>query len=264
MTANDILFRCSSLGYLMTNPRTGTDISETTKTHLVDVYVSHKYNRFTEINGKYLDKGNDVEEASITVVSRRTKKFFKKNEQHLKNLFIMGTPDLFEGESIEKAEEIRDTKSSWDVYTFNRAKNKPLDPKYKWQGIGYMALTGAKVCYIDYCLNNTPYYLIEKELRFESYNQPDGNTPNWIELQIIANHVYDRETFQKYIDFRGIAITDEYCQTVYDGFVEIPLEERHFSFEIKRDLVEIDALYKQIRRCRTWMNENLFNVEENG
>jgi len=265
MNADKILFRCSSLAFLMTEPREKAakergELSETTKKHLIDVFVSAKYDRFTEIKGKFLDKGNETEEDSITTVSRITKTFFKKNVTNLKNEFLSGTPDLFLGEDVHHAEIIRDTKSSWDVFTFNRAKGTELSDKYKWQGTGYMALTGANKCYIDYCLNNTPYSLVNKELYYESFNHSSSNTPAWIELQIIANHTYDKKTFDEYIATRGIDINaDVNSKAVYAGFVEIPLQERHFAFEFKRNESDIEKLYNRIRACRTWMDENLFN-----
>lgn len=261
MEANKIKFRCSSLGYLMTKPRNKSEmISETTKTHLVDVYVSNQYNRFTEISGKQLDKGNEVEEDSITVISRITKTFLKKNEQSLENEFIKGTPDLFIGKSIHEAEIIRDAKSSWDIYTFNRAKHKELSENYKWQVKGYMALTGAKEAYVDYCLNNTPYHILNGELMKESYKHHEGNTPNWIELQIISNHVYDYNTFKEYVNIRGCNPVDEYSKAVYEGFVEVPLEERHHAFYVEYNQNDIDMLYHKIEWSRKWMNENLFKT----
>lgn len=258
MDVSKIKFRCSSLGYLMTKPRSKSElISESTKTHLIDVYVSNKYNRFIEISGKQLDKGNEVEEDSITVISRITKTFFKKNEESLENEYIKGTPDLYIGNSILEAEVIRDAKSSWDVYTFNRTKHKSLFDNYKWQMVGYMALTGAKEAYVDYCLNNTPYHILNGELMKESYKHREGNTPNWIELQIIANHVYDKKTFNEYIALRGCTPIDEYSKAVYDGFVEIPLKERHHCFYLKHSTAAENELYSKIELCRDWMNENL-------
>jgi hypothetical protein len=145
MNFNNILFRCSSLGYLMTESRVKSDpISETTKTHLIDVYVQNKYGRQSDISNKYIQKGLMVEEDSITLYSRVKKTFFKKNEQHLSNAYIKGTPDLFTGIEIKQADEVLDTKSSWDIYTFFRVHTQPLNKMYYWQVQGYMALTGAK------------------------------------------------------------------------------------------------------------------------
>jgi hypothetical protein len=235
--------------------------SETLRKHIVDVYVRNVYNRFTEINAKQLKKGNDTEEDSITTISLRTGHFMRKNEEQLRNDFIMGTPDLFMGESILKANVIRDAKSSWDVFTFNRSIHSELLPMYYWQMQGYMDLTGAQEAYVDYCLNNTPFSMVDRELYMESFKHEDRNTPTWIEMQIIANHVYDQKTFDEYLNRRGISAMDENCLAVYQGFVEIPLAERHFSFHVPRNQEDIDRLHDQILLCRKWMNDNLFKVE---
>jgi hypothetical protein len=301
--ANEILFRCSSLGHLMTEPKGKThyfigeqeitekqynamvfdfvksnditalnllktetkkaakdELSDTVITHLIDVFCAEMYNRHTEINGKQLEKGNDVEEDSITTVSLVTKKYFKKNESHLSNAYIKGTPDLFLGEKIYSAELVRDTKSSWDLYTFQRAINKPISKMNLWQIKGYMALAGAKIGFVDYCLNNTPYHIVEGELRRESYKHLNADTPAWIELQIIANHVYDLETLNEYRQQRGIHHLDDNAMIVYDSFVEIPLPKRHHAFEVSHVDQDIEALYKRIEQCRNWMNKHLFKI----
>ncbi len=288
---DEILFRCSSLGHIATEGNSITEIqlariaelsAKTTvtqkqreeltslilkrenkelpagvKTHCVDVWVSATYNRFTEIHGKQLDKGNETEEDSITILSRKEKKLFKKNTETLRNKWIIGTPDLFEGTEINSAEVIHDTKSSWDAYSFFRAKFKKLNPDYYWQGTGYMALSGAKRCAIDYCLNNTPWHLVEGELRKESYRHPEGNTPAWIELQIINNHVYDKKTFDDYIAMRGIIPQESNDMAVIKGFVEIPLKERHFDFKFDRNNDHIQFIYTRVKQCREYIKENL-------
>jgi hypothetical protein len=235
------------------------ELAEGVITHLIDVYVAAMYERHEEISSKYLEKGNTTEEFSISTVSRMTKKFFKKNETTLKNDFICGTPDLFIGKSIEEATHIRDTKSSYSVYTFHRSISKELLDLYYWQVQGYMALSGAQVANVDYCLNNTPFNMIEAELRRESYKHLEGNTPNWIDLQIAANHIFDRKSFEEFIQRIGINPTDENSKAIVQGFVEIPLEKRWFTFEVKRNDEDIQRLYDRIKQCRTWINERYFN-----
>lgn len=306
--SNSVLFRCSSLGYLMTDNREKSNIekyndiidaiskkqnqyadcksketktaiklkedisklslqaselskikndeslSETAKTHCIDVFVSNKYNRFTEFSAKQCDKGNEVEDDSITTISRLTKKLFVKNELELKNEFIRGTPDIFEGKTIYTATDVRDAKSPWDAFTFFRSKFKDLKKQYYWQGLGYMWLTGAKKCSIDYCLNNTPYHIVERELKKESHNHLDGDTPAWIELQIIANHVYDIKTLQEYTKLRGCYPHDDYSRAVSAGFVEIPLKERHFNFEFEYSESDIERLKSRILLARKYIS----------
>jgi hypothetical protein len=298
----EMLFRCSSLATLMTEPKsktiyycagkeittakynkfidtaiatgdfsplshlscetikpTETDLPDGVISHIVDAYTTKKYNRFEEIHTNILSKGNEVEEDAITMVSLMNKKFFKKNEDRIKNDYIIGTPDLFEGPSIHEATAIRDTKSAWSVFTFTRHKNKPLPKEYYWQGQGYMELTGAKVCYFDFCLLNTPYHIVESEIRKQSYKYKNMEMPVWMQIQIIANHVYDKKTFNEYIEELGFRTTnfDNDASIVYAGFVEIPMADRYYSIEIKHNQEDIDMLYKRIELCRQHIKENL-------
>lgn len=319
--SNTVLFRCSSLGYLMTDSREKSNLdkyndaveavskkqeqyanaknketktalklqeditklqfqvlelekvkheeslSETAKTHCVDVFVSNKYNRFTEFSSKECDKGNEVEEDSITIISRITGKLWKKNDLELRNDYIRGTCDLHDGEvqlisedglncKIVKATQVRDAKSPWNAFTFFRSKFKDVKKLYYWQLLGYMWLTGARKASIDYCLNNTPYHLVERALKNESYNHFEGNTPAWIELQIIANHVYDIQTFNEYIQIRGCYAMegDENAHAVCAGFVPIPLEERHFNFEFEYSEEDVESLKKRIILARQYIS----------
>lgn len=116
------LFNCSSSGYLMTDPtskaaKEAGELSEGTKTHLIDIFIRSKYNRKTDIFNKYVEKGLAVEEDAITLYARVKKAFFKKNEVKVSNDFIKGYPDLFTGLEIKDAESIIDIKASWDIYT---------------------------------------------------------------------------------------------------------------------------------------------------
>ena len=161
-----ILFRCSSLGYIMTEPRSKSEIiSETTKSHLLEKFIEIKYGRKKDIMNKYIAKGLAVEEDAITLYSRFRGKFFKKNSERLENEFITGEPDLFEGETIRTATHIIDTKCSWDIFTFIKTFHEKLNKNYYWQAMGYMALTGATSATIAYCLIDTPEVMIMDEQR---------------------------------------------------------------------------------------------------
>jgi hypothetical protein len=264
MNANEIKFRCSSLGHLMTDPREKAkkesgELAETVKTHLVDVFVSAKYGRREEIMGKYLDKGNEREEDAITLVSRVTKRFYKKNTERLTNDYISGELDLFLGETVDNADETIDTKVSWSANTFFRAKNKPLDKMYEWQGVGYMALSGAKKHTVAYCLVNGTESAIANEKRILSYQNgmmDAGGNPSleFIERckQIEINHIFDLAAFQK--EYQHYDFANDVSKWTYD----IPMEERLFMISFQRDESEIERLYQRIRDCRNWMNENLF------
>ena len=233
MEFNNLLFRCSSLGHLMTESRTKSEpLSETTKTHLIDVYVANKYGRQEDIQNKYIEKGLAAEEDSITLYSRVNKQFFKKNEEHLTNSWIKGTPDLYTGEGIHKATTIIDIKSSWDIYTFMRTLTKDINKMYYWQLQGYMDLTGAQSAKLAYCLVNTPEPMVE----YEKY--------------ILGRRM-------GVIDPTGNELYEKACADLEKAmlFDDIPIKERVIEFEIQRNDADILKLHAKVEECRKWLNE---------
>jgi hypothetical protein len=236
MDFSETLFRSSAAGHLMTEPKSKKDkdagnLSEGAKTHLVDIYVSAKYGRQSDIQNRYVTKGLMVEEDSITLYSRVKKSYFKKNEEHLSNEFIKGTPDMFTGKDIRNAEIIIDVKSSWDLFTFFRNHTKDVNSLYWWQLQCYMALTGAKSARLAYCLINTPQVLIEDEKRKLMYKMGclSQESPEYVEAC---------EELEK--------------SMIYD---DIPLKERLIEFEIERDNEAIKSLYERIKKARAYLKE---------
>lgn len=236
MNFNKTLFRCSSLGHLMTEPKSAADkkagnLSEGAKTHLVDVYVSNKYNRNTDIQNKCISKGLMVEDDSITLYSRVKKTYFKKNEQSLSNAFIKGTPDMYTGLEISEAETIIDVKSSWDIFTFFRVHTKGINQLYWYQLQGYMALTGAKSASLAYCLVDTPAQLIIDEKRKLMYKMgcATEESPEFIEA----------------------------CQELDKLMIysDIPMNERIIEFKIDSDEEEIQNIYNRVAKAREFLNE---------
>mgnify|MGYP002737635159 CR=1 FL=1 len=230
MQPTDIKIRCSSLGYIMTDPRSKSEVlSETCKGHLADIMVQHKYGRIPDIQTKYTIKGNMVEEDSITLFSRVTKKMFRKNEENIKNDYITGTPDLFTGESIYSAETIIDIKSSWDIFTFFRQHENSLNKAYYYQLQGYMWLTGAKSSMLAYCLVNTPDSLIYDEQRKLMYkmNAATSESPEFLKAS---------EELEKSLKFD-----------------DIPLKERLITIQIDRDDETIDRIKERVMACREYM-----------
>jgi hypothetical protein len=258
--ANDILFRCSSLGHLMPGPREKAgQLGADTITHLTDVYVSYKYGRREEVHGKFLEKGNLREEDALTLLSRVEKRFFKKNDRRLSNGFITGECDVFMGEDVEHAEETIDTKTSWSAHTFFRAKMKPLDFNYKWQGVGYMWLTRAKKHTVAYCLVNGTAQAIMDEKRKLAYRfGPDPQVnPEYKKQakQIEINHIFDLFAFKE--ENPWFEFDNDLSEWKYD----IPMNERLFKFTFERKEEEIISVKNRVIECRKWMLNNLFNAK---
>lgn len=224
---DNIKIRCSSLGAIMTESRSKSeDLSETAKSALIEIYIKEVFGRDRFVMSKHIQKGLQCEDDSITLLSRINKRFFKKNEQKFQNDFIMGTPDIIDGEVV------RDTKTSWDIFTFFKNDPKKLNKDYFWQVHGYMALTGAKTAFVDFCLVNTPQALLDQE-KYQLERKLGLNPDN--ESLTLAFDEIDR--LGKYDD--------------------IPIEKRIISVKVERDDSKIDEIYERVKLCRLWMYKEL-------
>lgn len=262
--ANSIKFRCSSLGYLMTEPRElakqkAGELSDTAKTHLIDVFVSQVWGRREELNNKYLEKGNVREEDNVTLLALTKKLMLRKNTERLENDFISGELDLFIGKEISKAEKVYDTKTSFSAHTFFRSKNSPLPSNYKWQVTGYMDLSGAKSAGVAFGLVNGTAKQIMKEKYNLSflYNEVDVNqNPEYVKkcIQIEKNHIFDMKAFVN--ENPGF---DFHCDPDKWEW-DIPIDQRSHIFEVPRVQADIDKIHWKVLVARQWMNTNLFKI----
>lgn len=165
MQVKEFKIRCSAIGQIMTNPRSKTELlSQTAKTYCETWLKEQVYGRRKEIYNKYLQKGLDMENEAIALVENHYNyDFLIKNEKFFSNDFLTGTPDLILPDCI------RDTKCSWDCFTFPLFDTN-LDKGYYWQMQGYMALVERNLAYVDYVLVDTPE---ELDSNAESYRMID-------------------------------------------------------------------------------------------
>lgn len=214
--------RASSVSKIMPGAR--KDWLKGTEDVLRTLYLEQRYGRTREISSKYMQKGTIVEDDSITLLSLLEGKFYTKNETWFENDYITGTPDIIEP-------ELRDIKSSWDLFTFHNTIQDGITDDNYWQAMAYMWLTESEVCYIDYCLVNSPQYLIDRQ-------------KNYI--------LYDPET-------DSLEAYHKKCKQVEKNmlFDDIPKEERKKTFTVKRDESKIDLIRERVQLCRKWVDKNL-------
>lgn len=238
----------------MTNGRGSKEMGDTCIKEMISIFAREFYGRRQEIKSKYLEKGNEREEDSITLLSRYDKRFYKKNDKRLNNLFFTGEPDIFIGQSIENADETDDTKSSWSLMTFLEARNsKTLDSSYFYQGQVYMNLTGAKQHTVAYCLVNGTASQIMKEKKALLWDLGETD-PVYKEKckQIEINHIFDLEAFINENPFF------EFDNEVEEWIYDIPMEQRIHKVTFPRDESVIAEMQGRVTMCRAWMNQNLF------
>lgn len=207
------------------------ELSDTCKTYLIQSYILEKYGRVKDITTKEMKKGVLVEDNSIDLFSIVDGNIYQKNEERIKNNYIIGTPDLYDGEDIMSCNEVIDIKSSWDIFTFLSNVEESMPDTYYWQLMGYMALTGAKIGTIAYCLTNTPEEIVLQE----KYN-------------LLRNMNVVTEEDIKYKKEVEKLERNRY-------FDDIPIEERVLTISIDRNEDDIQKIYQRVEKCREFLAE---------
>ena len=151
-------FRCSSIGKLMTEPRSKSEgpLSVGAKTYIRELAAQEIFGVEFEISSKQIEKGIEVEGDSIDLLNSVRGLSLVKNVERRSNDFITGECDLFDAE----AKRGHDIKSSWSIATFPITVADCEDRLYEWQMRGYMALWDADEWEVNYCLVDTPDRLI--------------------------------------------------------------------------------------------------------
>ncbi|MGJ7497503.1 hypothetical protein ACSFA8_20845 [Variovorax sp. RT4R15] len=154
----DIKFRCSSIGKLMTEPKTQKEgpLSVGAKTYIRELAAQEIFGVDFEVSSKQMEKGILVEQDSIDLLNRVRGLALVKNVERRSNDFITGECDLFDPAALRG----HDVKSSWSVATFPIATVDCEDKLYEWQMRGYMALWDADEWEVNYCLVDTPERLV--------------------------------------------------------------------------------------------------------
>lgn len=157
----DILFRCSSLGKIMTEPRSKAEgiLSVGAKTYIRSLVAQEIFGVEFEVSAKVLEKGIRVEPDSIALLNRVRGLALQKNAERRSDDFLTGECDLFDAPRRAGF----DMKSSWSLATFPIAEVDCMDAGYDWQCRGYMRLWDANEWTVAYAMVNTPDDLIGYE-----------------------------------------------------------------------------------------------------
>lgn len=153
-----MIFRCSSLGKLMTNPRSKSEVlSETAKSYIKQLAKENFYKYKTTIETKQMRKGIDFEHESIELLNNVMLKNLKKNETRETRGHLTGHPDIIVGDTII------DIKTSWSLETFPSFEEDAENNKiYEWQLRGYMHLFDKPKAQLIYCMIDTPNELLNE------------------------------------------------------------------------------------------------------
>lgn len=144
-----MIFRCSSLAKLMTNPRNKSEsLSETAKSYIKQVAKENFYGYTSKVETKQMRKGTEYEMESIALVnSVWFGSNFIKNQLRETQGYLSGHPDIITDDSII------DIKTSWSLETFP-ALPEDAD-SYEWQVRGYMHLFNKPRASVIFCMIDT-------------------------------------------------------------------------------------------------------------
>jgi len=266
---NDVLIRCSCIGKIMANGKGSVltekqaaelerlqglpsrtekqevtlqeyiakrdappELSETAKSYLKEVYMTHKYGKESlggSERSKYTIKGRSVEDQSIMMLSRIDGLPYTKNQTRFTNDYLTGEPDILVTDDDGNSVKVIDIKSSWDGASLLSNIGNPLNPLYYWQVHGYMALTGAKEAEVCYCLVNMPQEIIEGEKKRIFYTMNPVTEEN--------------------VDYKKAIERLENAMT----FDEIPIKERLVRFHVQRDEQILEKIQERVLQCRNWL-----------
>lgn len=202
------------------------ELSATAKTHCQNWLREQLYGRKKEINSKYCEKGNSVEDASIRFLNEITFSDYVKNEEYKENDYMTGTCD------IKDICSIRDVKNSWDCYTFPLFDNGIKNAMYKWQLQGYMELYDKDIGYLDYLLMDAPLHMIIQEAKNVAYKKN-------LDYDDIFSEVHRMMTFS-----------------------DVDNKHKHKEFIVNRDRQEIEKVYERVKMCRKYIAD-LINTLKN-
>ena len=157
----EILFRCSSIGKLMTEPKTKAEgsLSVGAKTYIRELAQQEIFGVDFEFSSKETQKGIEVEDQSIALLNRVRGLSLQKNTERKTNGLITGECDLYDA----ARKRGHDLKSSWSAKTFPGWTKDCEDKLYEWQMRGYMWLWDADEWEVNYALVDTPDRLIGYE-----------------------------------------------------------------------------------------------------
>lgn len=153
-----VKFRCSSIGRLMTEPKTKAEgpLSVGAKTYIRELASQQIFGVEFEFSSKETEKGTLVEPEGIALLNRVRGLHLTKNEERRENAGITGECDLYDAQRRRG----HDLKCSWSVKTFPICEKDCEDKLYEWQMRGYMALWDADEWEVNYALIDTPEHLV--------------------------------------------------------------------------------------------------------
>lgn len=215
--------RCSMLPDIISKK---DELTKTAKNKLRKIYRLETLGVEDIISSKYLDKGIAKEEKSIELWMKINQRFSEKNTKRYHNGWINGEPDI-----IIPGQEVIDTKTCWDIHSFDKKTRELALKDYEYQLIGYGWLLGIENLKIVYTLLSNTEETIERETE----------KAKWI------FGVYNSETTEYQLLYEQIRRNHNY--------EDIPIEKRVKEFAFTYSYDKIELIKENVLMAREFLKE---------
>ena len=230
------------------------ELSKTVKKILLQYIRWVKYNKQNKLSNKYTEKGIEVEDDSIALISLLHKKYYKKNTKRYNDGTISGEMD------IDAPDLIIDAKSKWDCDTYDSQDG--MDTEHFYQGLGYCRLRNKRKFGVAYTLVNTPESLILNAFTSAYYKRGAVDLTDQDKAEIAINMVFTNTWFDKDEEGKVIKRNDywevlksAHFPTAEIEFVEIPDEKRLKYYEVEYTDQDFELLDNQLQKCIDYIEQ---------
>lgn len=142
--------RASAVSDIMASPKKPRLISAGAETYCQKWLKEQLYGMRIDHSNKYTERGINLEDQSIELLSTYLDTPLKKNEEFFEGDYITGTPDLLTDDRVI------DIKTSWSFETHPLFSEVIPSKGYMYQIQAYMHLTGLKKGSVCYMLLDNP------------------------------------------------------------------------------------------------------------
>lgn len=225
-------------------------------THLDSVFRDEFWGRRRMISNKHLEKGLLTEQDVLDLKSKADDEFYKKNDEELNNDYIKGSYDNY------KNNIVRDTKSNYDLKTFDEAELSTLYEN-QLKGYSWLIKENYKLDFFPkaelvYGLVNLPLHHIQNEMtrQFYAHGNPDDDNEKWVEVkrQIERNGIFDVALFKR--DFPHYIFENKILD------FDIPPQFRLKTFEVETTQEDVDFIKSRVMLSRIYLCKKEIEVME--
>lgn len=204
----------------------------------------------SQLNNKYFDKGIEKEKEARDLLSMVLGKAFVKDDERRTNEFVTGKRD------IKDNNVIIDIKTAWNRDSFNKHLLENPNEIYLRQLDCYMELFDIKDSLLAHVLVDTPFKLVDDEIRREDWrsNITDMNgdiRDEFVDgvVKLIKSHIFTRKGLEEYCN-QSANIKIEW----FGDYQGIPVEQRIHMISHQFDPVRITQRNECIKLAREFMN----------